>query len=98
MSFQDIEAGRISPQTNNGAFGNNRNGGSGAAQSAEDAAFMKLQSSLALQVFKINANVQGIVKLVDQLGTPRDSAHLRKSLCVRVILRLLGHVFSENCL
>ncbi|KAJ7085227.1 syntaxin-like protein-domain-containing protein, partial [Mycena belliarum] len=37
-------------------------------------------SSLALQVFKMNANVQGILKLVDQLGTAKDSATLRKSL------------------
>ena len=30
----------------------------------------------------MNANVQGILKLVDQLGTAKDSAALRKSLCV----------------
>jgi len=41
---------------------------------------MGLQSSLSLQVFKINSNVQGIFKLVDQLGTTKDSAALRKSL------------------
>jgi len=41
---------------------------------------MKLQSSLSLQVFKINSNVQGILKLVDQLGTGRDSGTVRKSL------------------
>ncbi|KAI0061760.1 t-SNARE [Artomyces pyxidatus] len=52
----------------------------GPPQSREDAAFISLQNSLSLQVFKINANVQGILKLVDQLGTPRDSASLRKSL------------------
>jgi len=33
-----------------------------------------------LQVFKINSNVQGIRKLVEQLGTVKDSATLRKSL------------------
>jgi len=49
-------------------------------QSQEDNAFLKLQSSLSLQVFKMNANVQGILKLVDQLGTAKDSATLRKSL------------------
>jgi len=48
--------------------------------SREDAAFQSLQSSLSLQVFKMNANVQGILRLVDQLGTQRDSASLRKSL------------------
>ncbi|PPQ88403.1 hypothetical protein CVT25_011282 [Psilocybe cyanescens] len=51
-------------------------------QSREDNAFQNLQSSLSLQVFKMNANVQGILKLVDQLGTGKDSAVLRKSLCV----------------
>ncbi|KAJ7872130.1 t-SNARE [Mycena olivaceomarginata] len=74
MSFQDIEAGfasgphpaRTQPSLN--------------PQSREDASFLELQSSLALQVFKMNANVQGILKLVDQLGTSKDSAALRKSL------------------
>ncbi|GJE97689.1 t-SNARE [Phanerochaete sordida] len=69
MSFQDIEAGLASPA-------NSRS----IPQSQEESAFLSLQSSLSLQVFKINANVQGILKLVDQLGTNRDSAQLRKSL------------------
>ena len=71
MSFQDIETGLsqrpLSPQL-------------GAPQSQEESAFLALQSSMSMQVFKINANVQGILKLVDQLGTGRDSANLRKSL------------------
>ncbi|KAH9850233.1 t-SNARE [Lenzites betulinus] len=71
MSFQDIEAGLnqrpLSP-------------GVSVPQSPEETAFLGLQSSLSLQVFKINSNVQGILKLVDQLGTARDSAALRKSL------------------
>ncbi|KAF7357466.1 SNARE domain protein [Mycena sanguinolenta] len=74
MSFQDIEAGygpglhpaRTQPTLN--------------PQSREDASFLELQSSLSLQVFKMNANVQGVLKLVDQLGTSKDSATLRKSL------------------
>ncbi|TFY51160.1 hypothetical protein EVG20_g11135, partial [Dentipellis fragilis] len=71
MSFQDIETGLAQrPHSPTRA----------APQSQEDAAFMNVQSSLSLQVFKINANVQGMLKLVDQLGTPRDSASLRKSL------------------
>lgn len=73
MSFNDIESGYGSPRAQ-------------PTSSPEDGAFASLQSSLALQVFKINANVQGILKLVDQLGTPRDSAALRKSLCVIVNL------------
>jgi len=35
---------------------------------------------LSIQVFKINANVQGILKLVDQLGTGRDTGSVRKAL------------------
>jgi len=69
MSFQDIESGTSQ-------LLNSRD----APQSREEAAFIHLQSSLSLQVFKINSNVQGILKLVDQLGTPRDSSSLRKSL------------------
>lgn len=70
MSFQDIEAGH----------GHTQLGSSSAPQSREDSAFQSLQQSLSLQVFKMNANVQGMLKLVDQLGTQRDSANLRKSL------------------
>jgi len=71
MSFQDIEAG----------YGHqSRQPSSLMPQSREDNAFQGLQSSLSLQVFKTNANVQGILKLVDQLGTGKDSAALRKTL------------------
>ncbi|KAL4073306.1 t-SNARE [Scleroderma yunnanense] len=70
MSFQDIETGQ------------SRAGLSSLSlpQSREDSSFLALQSSLSLQVFKINSNVQGITKLLDQLGTTKDSASLRKSL------------------
>jgi len=71
MSFQDIETGLAQrPQSPT----------RGMPQSPEKSAFLQLQSSLSLQVFKINSNVQGILKLVDQLGSSRDSAGLRKSL------------------
>jgi len=70
MSFQDLESGR---QTT-------RNAPLGAPQSPRDASFLQLQSSLSLQVFKINANVQGMLKLVDQLGTERDTGTVRKAL------------------
>lgn len=73
MSFQDIEA-----QT-----GPRRAATVGrAAGNPKDAAFLQLQSSLSMQVFKINANVQGISKLVDQLGTARDTGAVRKGLYV----------------
>ena len=68
MSFQDIWTG----------LGHTPS--SMTSQSPEDSAFLTLQSSLSLQVLKINMNVQGILKLVDQLGTSKDSAGLRKSL------------------
>lgn len=69
MSFADIETGQARPNRTYSSSGN-----------SEESAFQTLQSSLSLQVFKINANVQGILKLVDQLGTGRDSAALRKGL------------------
>ncbi|KAJ2911534.1 hypothetical protein MD484_g8881, partial [Candolleomyces efflorescens] len=72
MSFQDIEAGH----------GHSPRSASTVSQSGEDAEFQKLQSSLSLQVFKMNSNVQGILRYVDQLGTAKDNANLRKTLCV----------------
>ncbi|KAF8575480.1 t-SNARE [Ramaria rubella] len=42
-----------------------------------DAEFLQLQLSLSLQVFKINANVEGMLKL---LGTGRDTGAVRKGL------------------
>ncbi|KAH8832539.1 t-SNARE, partial [Flagelloscypha sp. PMI_526] len=65
MSFQDVEQGLSQPAPLN---------------SPGPSAFKTLQSSLGLQVFKLNSNIQGILKLVDQLGTSRDNASLRKTL------------------
>ena len=76
ISFQDIESGQGQPLSSLYQ----------TPQSRDEAAFLNLQSSLSLRVFKINANVQGIFKLVDQLGTPRDSSTLRKSLCVSSLI------------
>jgi len=70
MSFADVEAGLGRPT---GSL-------STTPQSPQDAAFLGLNSSISLQVFKINANVQGILKLVDQLGTARDTGSVRKAL------------------
>jgi len=74
MSFQDIESGQAV-----------RSSSSSVPVSREDADFRNLQHSLSLQQFKMNANVQGILKLVDQLGTLKDSADLRKTLCVPLV-------------
>ncbi|KAG8841821.1 hypothetical protein FRB91_004652, partial [Serendipita sp. 411] len=73
MSFNDLERGV------GAASSNNRLAAVRAPQSPKDTQFLNLQSSLALNVFKINANVQGILKLVDQLGTSRDTGGIRKS-------------------
>ncbi|KAG8885037.1 hypothetical protein FRB98_002037 [Tulasnella sp. 332] len=70
MSFQDIERGQPA----------RRPSGSSAGGGSQDAQFKQLQQSLSLQVFKINANVQGMLKLVDQLGTARDTGAVRKGL------------------
>ena len=72
QSFNDLERG-VSPQ---GASGPSAR----SAQSPKETQFLNLQSSLALQVFKINSNVKGILKFVDQLGTPRDTGLVRKGL------------------
>ncbi|EJU03046.1 t-SNARE [Dacryopinax primogenitus] len=72
MSFNDLERGipRAPAPT------------SSTSPLAGDASsqFQKLQSSLSLQMFKINANVQGMLKLVDQLGTNKDGNVVRKGL------------------
>ncbi|KAF7318935.1 SNARE domain protein [Mycena chlorophos] len=70
MSFQDLETG-LHPVATRPSLN---------PQSPGDAQFLELQSSLSLQVFKMNSNVQAILRLVDQLGTARDSATIRKSL------------------
>ena len=78
MSFQDIEAGRAPSNPQHSSY--SPSSGGHIPLSTEDASFQSLQSSISLQVFKMNANVQGMLKLVDLLGTQRDSAALRKSL------------------
>ncbi|KAG8745869.1 hypothetical protein FRC10_006896 [Ceratobasidium sp. 414] len=71
MSFADLERGQ----------GGYQRGTSGLVPtSPSDAEFLGLQKSLSLQVFKITSNVQGIMKLVDQLGTVRDTGAVRKGL------------------
>lgn len=46
----------------------------------EDKRFTALADRISLQIFRINSNVTGILKLVDTLGTKRDSAELRQKL------------------
>jgi len=72
MSFADLERGE-------GGYGQ-RGSPAPVPTSPSDAEFLGLQKSLSVQVFKINSNVQGIMKLVDQLGTARDTGTVRKGL------------------
>ncbi|KZO96880.1 t-SNARE [Calocera viscosa TUFC12733] len=78
MSFNDLERGLPSARLP-AATSTPTSSLPGAADPAS-AQFTKLQSSLSLQMFKINANVQGMLKLVDQLGTTRDGNVVRKGL------------------
>ncbi|QRV92506.1 syntaxin protein 2 [Ceratobasidium sp. AG-Ba] len=71
MSFADLERGQGGHQRGSSAL---------VPTSPSDAEFLGLQKSLSLQVFKITSNVQGIMKLVDQLGTSRDTGTVRKGL------------------
>lgn len=70
MSFQDLEAGTLPRRSTLPS----------TSAAAPSVAFDQLHSSLSLQVFKINANVQGILKLVDQVGTAKDTGNIRKAL------------------
>ncbi|ELU38246.1 SNARE domain-containing protein [Rhizoctonia solani AG-1 IA] len=68
MSFADLERGQGGFQSSSALV----------PTSPSDAEFLGLQKSLSVQIFKINSNVQGILKLVDQLGTARDTGTVRK--------------------
>ncbi|KAJ7859814.1 t-SNARE [Mycena olivaceomarginata] len=55
------------------------------------------ESSISLQIFKINANVQGIRSLTEQIGAPRDSSSLRTRLRdLTDATRALVHRASED--
>jgi hypothetical protein len=71
MSFADLERGQ---------GGYQRGTPAPDPSSPSDAEFLGLQKSLSVQIFKVNSNVQGIMKLVDQLGTARDTGTVRKGL------------------
>jgi hypothetical protein len=48
-----------------------------------DLRFKALARAVSVQIHKINANVSAITKLVDLLGTPKDTPDLRHKLYVR---------------
>lgn len=66
MSFQDLEAGRIP------AAQRKRGGGAPAGQTASQA--------VAAGIFQINTSVATFQRLVNSLGTPKDTADLRERL------------------
>lgn len=71
MSFQDLEAGHVrgAPRRNGGrAVG--AGGGGGASQ------------AVASGVFQINTAVATFQRLVNTLGTPKDTPDLRDRMCV----------------
>lgn len=77
MSFQDLEAGRIP------AAQMKRGGGAPAGQTASQA--------VAAGIFQINTSVATFQRLVNSLGTPKDTADLRDRLYV-----ILPHLFQIN--
>lgn len=74
MSFNDLERGDGPRRADPGAV-------------IHDRAFAALTKRIAVQIFKLNANVKGINTCVDALGTSTDSPSLRKKLSVRRRIR-----------
>jgi hypothetical protein len=73
MSFQDLEAGNVRGAPLGGARRNGRGpaaGGAGASQ------------AVASGVFQINTAVATFQRLVNTLGTPKDTPDLRDRMCV----------------
>jgi hypothetical protein len=74
MSFQDLEAGHVRGAPLGGGRRNGRGpaGGAGASQ------------AVASGVFQINTAVATFQRLVNTLGTPKDTPDLRDRMCVRL--------------
>jgi hypothetical protein len=73
MSFQDLEAGNVRGAPLGGGRRNGRGpaaGGAGASQ------------AVASGVFQINTAVATFQRLVNTLGTPKDTPDLRDRMCV----------------
>ena len=83
MSFQDIESGQGQPLSSQPQ----------TPQSREEAAFLNLQSSLSLRVFKINANVQEFSSSLTSYELPGIHPHYERA-CVspRLLIRQCGSV------
>ena len=80
MSFQDLEAG-------NGVRGAPRRNGRAAGAAAGAGA----SQAVASGVFQINTAVASFQRLVNTLGTPKDTPDLRERMYVTVTLTLPTH-------
>lgn len=70
MSFQDLEAGHVRGAPRRNGRGLGAGGGGGASQ------------AVASGVFQINTAVATFQRLVNTLGTPKDTPDLRDRMCV----------------
>ena len=77
MSFQDLEAGNVRGAPLGGARRNGRGPAAGGAGSSQ---------AVASGVFQINTAVATFQRLVNTLGTPKDTPDLRDRMCVRPTL------------
>ncbi|KAK3824589.1 MAG: t-SNARE [Benniella sp.] len=87
MSFADLERGEGRRTTRAGSDNvytdnnlSNQAGGSHVASRASAAAFSARVNKLSQQVFRISSNVASIQRLVDLLGTSKDTDDLRTEL------------------
>ncbi|GAA99173.1 uncharacterized protein L969DRAFT_378868 [Mixia osmundae IAM 14324] len=72
MSFNDLERGQTGQRSTNNFSHDD--------DSETSNAFRSLANKLSLQIFKITSNVTGINKLVELLGSTRDTSDLRTKL------------------
>jgi hypothetical protein len=88
MSFQDLEAGHVRGAPPGGGRRSGRAGGAGAGAGASQA--------VASGVFQINTAVATFQRLVNTLGTPKDTPDLRDRMCVRSPTRLPALPFAPQ--
>lgn len=81
MSFQDLEAGHV----RGAPLGGGRRNGRGPAGAAGGAGAGASQA-VASGVFQINTAVATFQRLVNTLGTPKDTPDLRDRMCVLLTL------------
>lgn len=99
MSFNDLERGlgERAPLARDGPFSQGAPhyptltsstepdaGDVGRTDPERDRRFKMLANKVSTHIFRINSNVSGIQKLVDLLGSSRDTIDIRGKLCVLV--------------